>query len=1434
MTPLTPDRFVDFFAALHRRSPYPWQRRLAALASSGDWPGQLSLPTGSGKTSVLDIAIFALACSAARPIAERAAPRRIVFCVNRRIIVDEACDRARRIAEALLKAERAPASRPPILVEVARALRIVAGPGARDAGPPLDVLELRGGIHRDNRWARSATQPTVIASTIDQVGSRLLFRGYGVSPGAAPIQAALLAYDSILFLDEAHISAPFLETLRAIESSVSDPRRIAEPLPIRPLRVVPMSATLGNGGTIRVGPAVRFGLDDEDRADKGLARRLGAAKPVRLVGGARGGIEDDVVREVLALLGEAPSVRGGAGPGTTAGQPRAVGVIVNRVRTARAIHDELARRLGARRGAAPAEKGARSSAISLELVIGAMRPLDRDRQVERLRPLIGGARPERSTVPSIVVATQCLEVGADYDFDAMVVECASIDALRQRFGRLNRAGRPIEAEGVVIAGRPMIRDETKLDDTKPLDPIYGNAASRTWNWLASKATGSVVDFGIVAFERLGAGSDFGPLLSPSARSVSPTLLPAHLDGWCQTSERPTPDASIEPFIHGVSLRGEPDVRICLRAELALAADGQPLRTEEWADVVALLPPTAAETIPVPISLFRRWLLGESAKDADLGDAIDGQERPDESAPPSRPTSRVGLIWRGPKDAHLLSESWQLTARASDRLPQCVRAGDVIVLPAATADVALIAHLPDEPDAPPSAGPGGRAPDAPLGVPMDGAVADDGSADPSSPTEASRDPTAALDVAEESFLGSRARVALRLHSALRPPEATGAIAELFDLTDPTRIDWSREQWKDLLRRVAEEPPDVDDSERLASVRRHCKALAKQRSFSVEAYPAEQGFVLIGTALVEASSSLLPSLDDGDELASRRRRSQPVGLAEHTRNVVRQTSAQLDALGLDSARGALLRAAEYHDLGKADERFQALLLGADRVEAAIALAGGGVPLAKSAGSSRHRGDEERARRRAGLPARFRHEMLSAQIAERTDPPLADPSHRDLLIHLIAAHHGHARPFAPVSPDDELPAIALDGVAFGREERAAAVPAHRLDSEVPRRFHALTRRFGWWGLAYLETLLRLADQQASDLEDRAEEGLAEVSSRTPPGLEGSAISPGGRADGHAGGVRAADRRREPGAEASARRCVSLIGLDGANPLAFLAALGVLRGLSGDAGSDRVRIRWEASGGAWRPIVESDDLDEAGILDRLLDRAHATATHPTLCAADNIQFTPEAFASHARECMESDDPDATEYLAALASDAVVTEAGMVADTALRTMSGAGHQHFLRTMRSVLESVDRDHLERTLFAPWDYGDPLRNLSLRFDPLDDRRYALQWSDPSGDPTRATRGSMLGANALAVLGVPLLRVAPAGRSLETTGFTGRGSGDRFWSWPIWTVPVPIDVVRSLLAIEAIVAERPPRGELRPRGIAAVFRSQRITTGKFRNFTPATAV
>src|SRR5216684_481714 len=135
---LKPDEFVAFFEAVHGVEPFPWQKRLAKQVFRHDWPmsggaeiSVLDVPTGAGKTSAIDIAIFHLALEADQK-SKRRAPVRILFVVDRRLIVDDAYQRARKIAEKLAKPDKE------ILNRVAARLAILAEANQ----PPLAVGRL--------------------------------------------------------------------------------------------------------------------------------------------------------------------------------------------------------------------------------------------------------------------------------------------------------------------------------------------------------------------------------------------------------------------------------------------------------------------------------------------------------------------------------------------------------------------------------------------------------------------------------------------------------------------------------------------------------------------------------------------------------------------------------------------------------------------------------------------------------------------------------------------------------------------------------------------------------------------------------------------------------------------------------------------------------------------------------------------------------------------------------------------------------------------------------------------------------------------------------------------------------------------------------------------------------------------------------------------
>jgi len=1033
MNPLRIADFEAFFRELHgehpfdenSQPPYDWQTRLAAQAIDGRWPLAVDLPTGSGKTACLDIAVFALACQASKPVETRSAPRRVFFCVNRRVIVDEAFQRAVRIARRIWAAEGDPLSFP-TLARVAAALRHLSGLG-RESGPPLDALELRGGIYRDNRWARTATQPTIVCATIDQLGSRLLFRGYGVSANASPIQAALIAYDSLVLLDEAHISQPFQQSLHAVGQYLDATRWATQDVGLRPMTVVPMTATPPAG---LVG-AELIRLEAKDRENLGLSRRLTAIKYARLTAVTQIASSAVADAEVFAAT-----------------SPTAVGIIVNRVATAKAIYAELRRK--------------HPDAV-VELVIGSMRPIDRDRQSLRLRTLIGPARPNVTVKTSFVVATQCLEVGADYDFDALVTECASLDALRQRFGRLNRAGRAIEPQAVILIDNKQVKEERQLGDAKPLDPIYGNALSRTWNWLVARseafqpvgdanastnrrrrtaARGATeyrrIDFGIDSLSetlRVYGHAVRPTLLAPSASLNAPVMLPAYVDIWCQTSPFSSPQPEVALFIHGPA-SGEPDVQVCWRADLV--EDGE-LEKGDWCDIIELLPPTSAECMSVPISRLRRWLSEEidTADQGDLLGTVDWVQEPDAKGRERNRNkqqvvaSRVGVLWRGLRDSDLL------------RFPQDVKPGDTVVLPASAQGWDDLGHVP-----------------------------------PFSELQ--------IDDAEIAFRAARDRAALRLHPALRSTlPLTGAFAELFDSATSGDDQPSVGELRELLRNAAGSI-ELERAELSQSLR---ELAARELGLLRERYPDERGVVLTTRRRVGATTDwYLPPTDEGEDDRSRTTRESPVSLADHTTHVRDEVTRILSQLPLASLSLAIELAADLHDLGKADERFQAMLRRADRTDVWLWASSDFAFLAKSDGMPQTRQQRRLACERAELPSGFRHEMLSVQVVE-SGGLLSDRVERDLILHLIAAHHGFARPFAPVVIDDEPADVEVSGVRLSGVDRLQ-MPPHRIDSGIADRFWSQCKRFGWWGLAYLEAVIRLADQKASADED---EGVLETEAKS-----------------------------------------------------------------------------------------------------------------------------------------------------------------------------------------------------------------------------------------------------------------------------------------------------------------------------------------------------
>jgi hypothetical protein len=296
-------------------------------------------------------------------------------------------------------------------------------------------------------------------------------------------------------------------------------------------------------------------------------------------------------------------------------------------------------------------------------------------------------------------------------------------------------------------------------------------------------------------------------------------------------------------------------------------------------------------------------------------------------------------------------------------------------------------------------------------------------------------------------------------------------------------------------------------------------------------------------------------------------------------------------------------------------------------------------------------------------------------------------------------------------------------------------------------------------------------------------------------------------------------------------LVGLDADNLLAFLALLGTLRALDLARPTWRVRTRW--SGAPWHPeLTVDDDVDEQAMLIAVADGVAIAGAPIDFQGHKNIDFTRRQF----RELVDhsTSEPLQARMLAAIGSDACTRRDGeRIEGTALAAIAGQGHQNFLERVaalgRRQLQN-ETSILRQALLEPWAYED--LESTLRWDPLEDRRYALGFADPSGEKIKTSAG----ANILAVIGFPLFSAAPGERGLVTTAVVRQRRSHEV-RWPIWNVPCGLATIEALLRHPdlAVAGSSENGGNTRAAwkrsGVVDIKRCRRIRTGKYFSFERA---
>ena len=546
--------FAGAFHALTDYEPYPWQTALAERLASGDLPEEVDLPTGAGKTAIMAVWLTALARQADAGSERDLLPRRLVWVVDRRTVVDQASEEAKQLASRL-SGPRGATGHPALVALRESLLRLSA---VQDDSEPIAVSTLRGGMADNDYWKIDPTRPSIVVGTVDMVGSRLLFSGYGDGRWLRPYHAGLLGQDSLIVLDEAHLSPAFAALTRGlVRLQGHGPSRS------RPMRTMHLSATL------RGRSAGAFGLTTADANCAPLARRLAAPKSLHLHDPLPGPIEAVLAEHARAHEGKA----------------RTVVVYVRSPESAGKVAHALQR----------------SATGRVRVLTGTLRGYERDQLGND--PLFRRFLAKRDEIheqegTAYLVATSAAEVGVDLDAEQMVGDLTSLESMLQRFGRVNR-------RGLGTARLDVIREQTGGRKGEEPPPWLGPTIAY-FQSLPRAADGG---FDVSVSSLLGRPPP------PEAFTKPPPLAELrreHLDSWSMTSirssawpSRPVPQL----WLHGDDRSEPPETYLVWREDVGWLTANPTTRegAKEALDAYPVLPQERARDATWRVRRFLKAL-----------------------------------------------------------------------------------------------------------------------------------------------------------------------------------------------------------------------------------------------------------------------------------------------------------------------------------------------------------------------------------------------------------------------------------------------------------------------------------------------------------------------------------------------------------------------------------------------------------------------------------------------------------------------------------------------------------------------------------------------------------------------------------------------------------------------------------------------------------
>jgi len=499
-----------------------WQKKLYERLLEDNIPAVCDIPTGLGKTNVIAIWLLALMN---RP---DKMPRRLVYVVNRRTVVDQTTNEVERLRENLPNLNH---------------------PEFRT----LAISTLRGQFADNAEWSADPSKPAVICGTVDMIGSRLLFSGYRIGFRSRPLHAGFLGQDTLLVHDEAHLEPAFQKLIKTIQEEQQYERERTGDLPWPRLRVMGLSATSRDTQEDGLDPQAFLTLTDEERNPprdipdpptrpiEHEWRRLKAAKHLHFPR-----IEDD--KELSPKAVDLALAHKDSGP--------AVLVFVRRVEDALQIESKLKKEL----------KKAKLPQHVVSLT-GTMRGYERDALAKsdavfaRFMP-----RSDRSkeTIPvdgtAYLVCTAAGEVGVNLSADHMVCDLSTFDSMAQRLGRVNRFGDRTDTRVDII--RPEQFGKKDKKGKSNIDKVDQRREStlRLLKNLPGQNASPLTLMNIDAQERTAA---FAP---------EPTIVPATdilFDAWALTTIRKAMPGRppVAPYLHGLAEWEPPQTHVAWRAEV---------------------------------------------------------------------------------------------------------------------------------------------------------------------------------------------------------------------------------------------------------------------------------------------------------------------------------------------------------------------------------------------------------------------------------------------------------------------------------------------------------------------------------------------------------------------------------------------------------------------------------------------------------------------------------------------------------------------------------------------------------------------------------------------------------------------------------------------------------------------------------------------------